>query len=696
MLYTLLLLPFVLLSHLCTAAVYIVDGKAGDDANNGLTTDHPLKTIGNCVKKLAKAGDECQIRDGRYHEVVTIDNLRGKPGQPIKITGYKDERPIWDGTELIQPAEWKYNENTKICTAVINKDITALFYENDLLTLARWPNARWSDRSIFLNTNWRKPSRVTPAGTLADQGLAELNLNVEGAMAILGIGPQERKTVVREVLSHDAGSDSFTYRADFGALKKFKSQQYYLESKLNLLDSPEEWFYDKNTRELHVMLPEENNELGPCPDPARENMRGRTIDFGIEMRNSRYITIANMVFFGANIRAYSKAEGVSFDSIDFMFPTSSHRALQSEEEPLTTKLSGHESSVINCTFLGSDGDALQVGGKKVTVLNNQFSYNDWVGTGKATVWASIKTSKFSQNTLWYNGVSPGIRYQGRGASELSLNYMVGACWGQLRNDGASFQVSPSATTGVVILKNWIRDSPKKGIRFDGELGEKYGTISHNVVWNIWNENQEIYPKGDYHNISNNIAFADDDKCTVCVNAIRKGKPNNRHSVVLNNGATAMGDGGGQVENNYESKNLVDEMIDVSIQDFRPVPGGHLTQGQETIGAYEVDLSKYWIPGRQLYKASFPIPPNGSRVKYRTDVIFQVGFQADQHHVYLGESEQQVEQAGPNDEEYKQQLTNGDNICTLPALEREKTYYWRIDTQKGDDIYKGDIWSFSLY
>ena len=39
-------------------------------------------------------------------------------------------------------------------------------------------------------------------------------------------------------------------------------------------------------------------------------------------------------------------------------------------------------------------------------------------------------------------------------------------------------------------------------------------MAFNVAWN--SENKEIYPKGDNHTLTNNVAFDDGDSCTICV------------------------------------------------------------------------------------------------------------------------------------------------------------------------------------
>jgi len=449
-----------------------------------------------------------------------------------------------------------------------------------------------------------------------------------------------------------------------------------------------------NTKTLYLILPTVNTEIGHCPQPSGQKVRGRTMDYAFNIRRSSYITIANMTFFASNIKADTSVTGISLDSLDFKFPSSSHRVLKVEDIPPITKLKGDDCSVVNSTFLGSDGPALHYSGSRFIVRNNLFSYNAWAALSAGTIMSWSRGGDFSQNTLWYNGKPPGIRYHGRG-TKISMNYVVGLGWGRTQSDGASLQISPVSTNGIHVTHNWVHDSPKKGIRFDGEEGGPNGTVSNNVVWDIHDRNNEIYLKGNYHTVKNNIAYAKDSYCTVCVPSSHWGHPMNEHSRVMNNGATRLSDGG-QTENNFVSMDLEQEMVDSSIQDFRPVPGGNLTRNLETIGAYEENVAHYWIPGRQLYKTSYPIPPHGKSVKFRSDLICQVGYLADKHHFYLGQSAEGVAKASYDDPEYQYALENQDNVFGLPPMEKNVNYYWRVDAQRGGDVYKGDVWMFSLY
>ena len=176
---------------------------------------------------------------------------------------------------------------------------------------------------------------------------------------------------------------------------------------------------------------------------------------------------------------------------------------------------------------------------------------------------------------------------------------------------------------------------------------------------------------------------------------------NTKSIVVNNGAVlggSTGGGGAVVENNYDAQDVKDQMVDADNYDFRPAAGGGFItpDGGEIIGAYTLGESSltYWIPGRKLYKASFPIPPDQGTVKAeRSDVICNTGYMADRHDFYFGEFYDEVEAAGRDDDAFQMTLNGDENIFALPALSVGKEYYWRVDAGRGDYVYKGDVWSF---
>merc|ERR1711892_1274929 len=329
-------------------------------------------------------------------------------------------------------------------------------------------------------------------------------------------------------------------------------------------------------------------------------------------------------------------------------------------------------------------------------MGNMFSYNDWTGQGEGgTIMSSAAQGEFSHNTLWYNGAAHGMRYTGR-HSIMDNNYMVGQCWGSIQSDGASMQMSPGAQNGVTLTHNWVHDSPKKGLRFDGNgdpMGV-HGYLGYNVVWNI-QDNNEIYVKGDNHTVVNNLAYDDDAQCSLCVVPVLGQSTMNNNTLVTSNAASKMAGGGGLVEKNYEGEDVKTHIVDPDIQDFRPVDGGEFTHGDSIIGPYLPGLGnlKYFIPGRKTYTASHPIPCVGVKVPASRDVVMcREGFLADRHHFYFGTSKAGVAAAGMDAEEFQFTLDDG-NIFQLPVLELDNHYFWRVDTQRGGVIFAGDVWKF---
>ena len=74
-----IVLSLISFACLFPAEGYIVDSINGNDNNDGETIDSPFKTISRCAEALMSPGDECQMRAGIYHEVVTLTGIKGMP-----------------------------------------------------------------------------------------------------------------------------------------------------------------------------------------------------------------------------------------------------------------------------------------------------------------------------------------------------------------------------------------------------------------------------------------------------------------------------------------------------------------------------------------------------------------------------------------------------------------------------------------
>jgi len=120
----------------------------------------------------------------------------------------------------------------------------------------------------------------------------------------------------------------------------------------------------------------------------------------------------------------------------------------------------------------------------------------------------------------------------------------------------------------------------------------------------------------------------------------------------------------------------------------------IADNKPDMGAYEANCENYWIPGYQYSHASTPIPYNeGVEVQENADLMWLIGREAIKSHVYFGMSQQKVEKANQKSKSYQGVFDS--NIYTPLKLEKDKTYYWRVDTQTDKGIIKGDVWKFTV-
>jgi len=395
----------------CISTIFYVDQKHLQSKNGIGSWRRPFKTIKDCIEVLENPGDECQIRAGSYHESINIEGLHGTPQQPIVIRGYADERPTLDGTvEIKNQTEWiKIKDN--IYKAKISSTIWQLFLDGEMMTNARWPNAKWSDKSIFNGKLWARLARGSKqGGTIVDKGgrLKSTGLNMTGAVAILNIG--SFTTFVAIVENHTANSDRFDFKDTFGGYNfKIDRSQYFLEDKLELLDAPEEWYFDVKSKDLYIWTPNGNSPYG-------SNLRGKAQSYVFQLRDCHHVTIKNLDLFATAIKAKTTGEndrvtGIRFDSLNFRYHTYSKRMLGKIGLPDWLNIDGFYTgrgrkvgnfTFYNNTFYGSDGLALAYAGNNVRIENNLFEYNDWTGANMLKAQGGLATIKsFGWNNLFF-------------------------------------------------------------------------------------------------------------------------------------------------------------------------------------------------------------------------------------------------------------------------------------------------------
>ena len=192
-----------------------------------------LKQFQKASKEM-QAGDTCYIREGIYHETITLYETHGKYTSPITFKPYKNEKVVLDGTELIKTTWRKYDGN--IYKAKIKKDIWQLFVDKKSMTSARWPNGNWYDGSVWDKTKsmaWPEKEKSS-YGHHFNKELALIKEDLTGAIILVNSG--SFKTFKSHVIEHSPNTDNFKYdtnrkgiKVHFSYVGKVERHGYYLE-----------------------------------------------------------------------------------------------------------------------------------------------------------------------------------------------------------------------------------------------------------------------------------------------------------------------------------------------------------------------------------------------------------------------------------------------------------------------------------
>ena len=708
------------------ANALFVSVETGSDTNPG-TMGLPFKTIEKALDEM-NGGDTCFIMEGTYREEVKGSFLRPGSGSPLVFMALPGDSVTIDGTVDIN-AEWEVYQGS-IYRAVIDTTIWQLFFGDEMLTSARWPNIDVFSEETWTRKGWSKMHSTSTLGSMVDDGswppnvsLAGENASFDGAIALLNLNYWV--TGISKVENHVAGTIRFDYDpagamqndAMFQVYDHLYGSYYYLEGSLACLDAPGEWYFNPETRELYIYMPDGSN-------PAGKPIRGKTQAYAFNFVSSQYIQLRDLHFFGTTFR-FKNCTNVTIENCSFMYPSYSRRMLGStagiEVSILLNagKTSPTKHMVRNCTFEYTDGAGLEIWGKDNVIENCLFHDIDFSCHGSWSVGAisSYNTNglSLSRNTIYASGNSETISCGEKGLFEFNEMYNCG----MLQGDGTIFQFTPFHFDGAVVQHNWVHDTEKRGIRLDdgGKTSPVVGTnaqFNHNVAWEC--EYQGLQGKGDQNRFFNNLAFSNH---AVDLNLTSEERFDNGKSITVNNitGNVSRNQSVpdnillGEASHNWiaarEGAPVSSQLRDIANRDFRLRPespgvdGGTVNVGVQIvdfhgsapdIGPYEFGDTLYHIPGRRLARASHPIPASAGTSHYEfVDLIWREGYRSVSSDIYFGNVRSQVENADPNSAEYAGSQVS--NIYAPGELSAGETYYWRIDAVKETGVEKGEVWSF---
>ena len=480
----------------------------GDDINGTGESFKPFKTINKALSVLDSGTIMFRATDfiNTFREEVIID---GK--ENITIKGYEagnlgNRYIIFDGTTNLSDYEWT-NQGGNIFKTTIDTTIWQLFVDGNEMVMARWPNAQFSDKSIYSWDTWAEGDEVNSINGMlvidnTKSFYSGLDYTLDTAHAILNVG--SFRTWNRKI-QYSEGSDFFTYDNVPNSQYKDKHHYFFVEGDLNLLDTLNEWYHNPKTGELWLKTDGTN--------PNNFEIKGKTSTYSFDIKNSKNITIENLFFFSSTIKA-SSSENIIIQDCNFAFPSTSKRMIGDLGTPEATSIgiSGGSNKVNNSTFRRNlftytDGDALRIFGDNNKIENNIFQYIDYSVSELPGLMVSfyINGDKniFRQNTI--NDAQASATVVPGERSEFSYNKVTRT--GALQSDGSVFQGTRNYVADSEVHHNYIYNTPKLALRYDapgddpsaaGQRGKMYNNVAINT--------SGIMIKGDHHYIVNNTVI----------------------------------------------------------------------------------------------------------------------------------------------------------------------------------------------
>ena len=645
--------------HIWPPTSYFVSNDGTDDVSVSGDINNPFRTLAFARSQITNQ-DTIFFRTGSYEfdeEEITNDGLsiRGYNYENVVFDG---TRPISDlADSSVNGGQWS-THTTNIITDTnqtlsnktiykiklnSNVEIWQLFHNRDEVINARYPSAQWTDETVYNFNNWghgyyeyKNNGDITNiSGSVlgngtgshyyyengeivdvahifsgsfsaslydfveAQQGLGN-GFNVTGSMINLNIG--SFRTYTKLVTSQSLDDTNDVIRLSYHPVSVFKTKHhyYYLENKIEYLNSENEWFFDNTTKYLYVWLKDD-------AVPSTTNIRAKQQSYSLNV-TARDVSIENINFFSTTIKG-NNANHLKVRDCNFQYASCYAHMLNQINSGSTISPADNETfetqtritsspnvSFNGCAFRYTDGDVIHTQGGDTTIIDCYFNFIDKTVANLSSVMTTLRlmgdNNLVSHNTIHKTAASSTLNSGNRPIVE----YNDLSDTGHLQSDGAMIHLMAEQQNNAKIRYNWVHDTIKYGIRFDGDGEGNNGYIHHNVGWNCVGG---IMAKGGIldggvsvggHFVYNNTMFNSVDKNDIIVLNVQAGNDINFGSVVMNNLAESISGHRTNAEafearitssNNYTEADIEPLLTDSASFDFRPINTASIVDAANT-------------------------------------------------------------------------------------------------------------------
>jgi parallel beta-helix repeat protein len=423
---------------------------AGSNANNGKSSALPWQTIAkvNASMSLFQPGDSILFRRGDIFrdKLVLANGTTGNASARLVFGAYgTGAKPVISGAVAVSGWVAQTINGFPMFTASFSQNPKHLFVDGKQMVLGRMEN-------YGPMTGTGSSTTIVASALPAWAVGATVHVRVQND----GI---ETKTIVAV-----SGATATVSPSDFLSTPS-AGYGYILENKLELVDTPGEWFYNTTTQTLYLYPP-----VGINPTQATTLVEASVKDRGIEffgtgIHGSNYLVFQNLEI--------TKQTQTGIFSYNTEHTTITNCQISCAGE-VGLEISGAPTQniiVTNCAFERNNSSHLSLNGLNSLVSNNTFDQNFWLpGLAKSGLIPGLAVNLggtscvFRYNTIsnsGYHGVFT-LGYQ----HLLEYNHIFNC--GLVKND----------LGGIYAWENWNTDPTL------GSYATIRGNIVHHVTGNV--------------------------------------------------------------------------------------------------------------------------------------------------------------------------------------------------------------------
>eukprot|EP01063_Lacrimia_lanifica_P025697 TRINITY_DN3363_c0_g2_i1.p1 TRINITY_DN3363_c0_g2~~TRINITY_DN3363_c0_g2_i1.p1 ORF type:complete len:848 (+),score=343.77 TRINITY_DN3363_c0_g2_i1:63-2606(+) len=537
----------------------------GDDATGDGSAAKPFATINGAFGSLGGGvcGSTLRVQAGVYVQSNQVENVMCG-SSPWTITAEDGADVRFEGREAIADiaeGAWEQVPGQPYWKATLTKDVTQVWVDDQLMTVARHPNVDhdWADpwplpytaahppncsfyneySCGWLNLDEAKRSTVnkppwegkggSTVGKLADTSFAGKDFVTGGGHILARVCSGGAEYVAGPITKHFGDTLEWDYGWNvalfFGGMsscyKKGKmnmavsGRQRVVVEAFGALDKPKEYWYNHETRDLHFIPPQ-------GADPNTLAVTGKTQDWAMLCVGCTGVSVKGLSFFGTAVRATAMSSQFELRDNAFVFPTWNKYLLgdytkQKKDDSRARDFSAfhlyfESAALVNNTFKYIESGIQMLGSEKHVAGSPSpcIVQNNLIETtihGKALELTDCLGGSVMHNTIHLTQFAGGIRYGSSiSGTSMEVGYNHISDLSSARVDASGIQSLGHAVEGLVSHHAWIHSGHSKGIRMD--TGGMNGTVHHVVVY----DNEDgMNLKGDYMKFMYNLGFLNGDK-----------------------------------------------------------------------------------------------------------------------------------------------------------------------------------------